>query len=118
MRLLLLEEEVVRALAAAIRAPAAAVRHSVAMLAMLKQKWPCVINPDLFCYICSDNTLKRSQSPVTQFVQMTYLAHFELSIRNEDKAWVLHIVYKGCRECFRDWTKLSNAQMKFGSPMM
>ena len=73
---------------------AAAVRHSVAMIAMSKQRRQCVNNPDLFCYICGDNTLKRSQNPVTEFIQKTYLAYFGISIRIQDEARASHIVCK------------------------
>ena len=67
--------------AAAVRAPAAALRHSFAVLPMSKQRRPCANYPDLFCYKCGDYTVKRSQSPVTEFVQKAYLANFGISIR-------------------------------------
>ena len=62
--------------------------------------------------------MKRSQSPVTEFVQKAYLAYSGISMHNQDITWVPHIVCRGCIECLRRWTKKSSAQMKFGSPMM
>ena len=88
------------------------------VLAMSKQRRPCVYNPDLFCYICGDCILKRSQSQVTEFVQKACLAYFGISIRDRCKSCVPYIVCKGCLECLRRRTKKSNVQMKFGSPMM
>ena len=59
--------------------PAAAVRNNFAMLAMSRQKRPCINNPDLLCLICGDYTMKISQSPVTELVQKAYLAYVGIS---------------------------------------
>ena len=91
-----------------VRASAAAVRHIFAMLALSKQRRACTNNPYLLGYICDDYIVKRSQSPVTEFVQKPCLAYFEISIRNQDKAWSPHFVREGCREGLWRWAKKVN----------
>ena len=62
--------------------------------------------------------MRKSQLPITDFVKRAYFAYFGISIRNQDKPWVPHIVCSVCTTGLRKWTKLRGAKMKFAVPMI
>ena len=55
----------------------------------------------MFCYICSEFTVKRQRMEIDDFVQMAYLvylAYFGLKLGGQDKSWAPHMVCKQKRK--------------------
>ena len=57
----------------------------------------CTNDPDVFCYICGEFTVKRQMMEIDDFVQMAYLAYFRLKLGDQDKLWAPHMVCKTCK---------------------
>ena len=55
-------------------------------------------NPGAFCYICG-------YFDATSFVKRAYKVYFGLTLGDQDKKWIPHIVCHNCEEILHDWTK-------------
>ena len=78
----------------------------------------CTNDPDVFCYICGEFTVKRQRMEIDDFVQMAYLAYFGLKLGDQDKSWDPHMVCKTCKERLRFWTNGERGGLPFGIPMV
>jgi hypothetical protein len=78
----------------------------------------CTNDPDVFCYICGEYTMKECRKPITEFVRKVYFAYFNTHIKNQDKAWVPHSVCKTCTETLRYWSQGTRKGLNFGVPMV
>ena len=77
-----------------------------------------VNDPNVFCYICGEYTLKHNRKLITDFVKQAYLAYFKVKLGNQDKSWASHIVCKTCNEHLRHWTKKQRKGLRFAIPMV
>ena len=85
---------------------------------MTSSRKSCLNDPDVFCYICGQYTLKPNRNHVTSFIKRAYLAYFGVKLGDQDKPWVPHIVCKTCTEHLRQWTQGKRKSMNFGIPMI
>ncbi len=54
----------------------------------------CLNDPDKFCYICGEYTIKKeNRKNISDFVKQTYFNYFGIEIRDQDKPCVPHIVF-------------------------
>lgn len=85
---------------------------------MFSSKRSCLNDPNLFCYICGEYTIKKCRKPITKSVQSAYFAYFNMEIKDLDKHWIPSIVCKMCSEHLRQWNNGKRRQLKFGVPMV
>ena len=78
----------------------------------------CVNDPDNFCYVCGEYTLKHDRKAISDFVEQSYLAYFELKLGDQDKSWAPHISCKTCIEPLQQWTNHKRKGLKFAIPMV
>ena len=55
---------------------------------------------------------------ITPFVRKAYLVYFQVKLRDQDKSWAPHKVYKTSVETLRSWTQVKKVQLQFGMPMI
>ena len=60
--------------------------------------------PDVFCYICGENTIAPNRKPVTSFITRAYHAYFGIKLAGQHKALAPHMACKACTETLRGWT--------------
>ena len=85
---------------------------------MSSKRRKCCNDPNVFCYICGDYTVKKQRKPITDFVKRAYYAYFGIKLGDQDKSCSPHIVCKTCIEILRMLTNGKNKNMKFGIPMV
>ena len=78
----------------------------------------CSNEPNVFCYICGEYTLKHNRKTISDFVKSAYLAYFKVMLGDQDKPWAPHIVCKPCVELLRQWTNKSRKGLRFAIPMV
>ncbi|XP_076040377.1 uncharacterized protein LOC143024889 [Oratosquilla oratoria] len=86
-----------------------------AAMATTSQRRKCCNDPNVFCYICGNYTLKDQRRNITTSVKKMYLAYLKVHLGEQDKSWVPHIE---CKTCVDTWTQGKNAKFKFGVPMV
>ncbi|KAJ8737977.1 hypothetical protein PYW08_000577 [Mythimna loreyi] len=84
---------------------------------MSSSRRSCHNEPNVFCYICGEYTVKKYRKPVTDFVKSAYFSYFKLKIVNDYKPWIPQIVCKMCCEHLRQWVSGQRSRMRFGVPM-
>lgn len=84
---------------------------------MMSSTRKCVNDPNGFCYMCGEYTLKNRRLNITTLTKQLYLAYFGVHLGDQDKSWAPHIACKTCYETLRRWKK-GEAFMKFGVPMI
>ncbi|CAJ0962494.1 unnamed protein product [Ranitomeya imitator] len=75
-------------------------------------------DPNIFCYICGNFTVKTQRRNITDFVKRVYFAFFKVKLGDQDKHWASHKVCKTCIESLRSWSQGKNAKLQFGVPMV
>ena len=85
---------------------------------MSSSRRKCSNDPNVFCYICGDYTVKEQRKPINDFVKKAYFAYLGIKLGVQDKSWAPHIVYKTCTEILRMWTNGKKKHLKFGIPMI
>ena len=78
----------------------------------------CLNDPDIFCYICGEFTLKDSRRNITEFAKKAYFAYFGVKIGDQDKNWAPHVACHTCIEHLRQWTNGKRISMRFAIPMI
>ena len=78
----------------------------------------CLIDPDVFCYICGEYKAKEHRFNVRDVTKKSYQAHFDMKLGDQDKSWSPHKVSKYCTETLRLWTQGKAKFMEFGVPMV
>ena len=87
-------------------------------MASTSRRRQCSNDPNIFCYICGNFTLKTQRRNITDFVKRVYFAYFKVKLGDQDKHWAPHKVCKTCIESLRSWSQGKNAKLKFGIPMV
>ena len=64
----------------------------------------CKNKPNIFCYICGEYTIVPNRNQVTSFIKHAYHSYFGITLGDQDKAWVPHMVCKSCTEYLCQWT--------------
>jgi len=59
---------------------------------LVSNRRACVNNLDVFCYICSEYTMKVYRKAISHFVRKVYLAYFYFKLGDQDKDLAPHIV--------------------------
>ncbi|GBN87961.1 hypothetical protein AVEN_65749-1 [Araneus ventricosus] len=78
----------------------------------------CSNDPNKFCYICSELTIKKQQRNITDFMKKLYFAHFGVKLGDQDKSWAPHIVCCICVEELKQWLSGIQKSLRFGIPMI
>ena len=52
---------------------------------MESERRGCCDDPDHFCYICGEYTLKVQRRSISHFVKKQHLAYFEIKLGDQDK---------------------------------
>ena len=78
----------------------------------------CQNKPDSFGYICATYTFLPQKRNITSFVRRAYKTNFQVSLGDQEKKWVPHIVCHNREEMLRDWTKGKRKSQPFGIPMV
>ena len=73
----------------------------------------CLINPDMFCYICDEYTLIDKRLKVDDLVKTFYLQRFQVALVNQGKSQRCHREDKTCKKGLRKWTKDLDGAEKF-----
>ncbi|GBM82659.1 hypothetical protein AVEN_200563-1 [Araneus ventricosus] len=76
----------------------------------------CSNDPNKFCYICGEFTIKKQQRNITDFVKKLCFAYFGVKLGDQDKSWATHIVCCICVEELKQW--LSGKQKYLRFPMI
>ncbi|EFA13536.1 hypothetical protein TcasGA2_TC005054 [Tribolium castaneum] len=85
---------------------------------MSSSRRSCLNNPNSFCYVCGEYTLKKFRKPISEFVQNAYFAYFNLEIKDIDKTWTPNNVCKMCTEHLRQWINGQRSHLKCSVPMI
>ncbi|GBN18850.1 hypothetical protein AVEN_188287-1 [Araneus ventricosus] len=78
----------------------------------------CSNDPNKFCYICGELTIKKQQRNVTDFVKKLYFAYFGVKLGDQDKSWAPHNVCCICAEELKQWLSGKQKSLCFGIPMI
>lgn len=73
---------------------------------MSSSRRSCHNEPNVFCYICGEYTVKKYRKSITDFVKSAYFSYFKLKIVDDYKPWIPQIVCKMCCEHLRQWVRL------------
>lgn len=84
---------------------------------MSSSRRSCVNDPNMFCYICGEYTVKKFRKPITDFIKSAYFSYFNSQIEDKNKPWIPQIVCKMCYEHLRQWVSGKRSRMRFGVPM-
>ena len=83
---------------------------------MLAERRGCINEPDYFCYICGQFTLKSQRRGITQLAKYAYNAYFGMKLGDQDKKWAPHIICSTCNKNLTQWLK-GKGKMQFAVPM-
>jgi hypothetical protein len=82
------------------------------------QRRKCVNNPNSFCYICGQYTIKGQKRNITPLIKSLCLVYFNMRLGDQDKKFAPHILCKTCVENLRQWYKGLLPSMSFGIPIV
>ena len=88
------------------------------MKQLVSNKRAYVNNPDVFCYICGEYTMKLNRKAIFHFVRKAYLAYFDFKLGDQDKGWAPHIVCRMCTKSLQHWTCRKRRSLKLCVPMV
>src|SRR4051812_45987613 len=74
--------------------------------------------PDCFCYICGEFTLKAQQRTTTPLVRKAYELYFDCKVGDQDKPWAPHISRSTCNTQLIHWLNRSRKSIPFAVPMV
>ena len=78
----------------------------------------CKDNPNVFCYICGELTLRKYRRNLTSKVQSLYYAYFGCAIGNQDKHSAPHFCYVNCSSRLHRWFAGKNVSLGFAVTMI
>lgn len=78
----------------------------------------CKSNPDRFCYICGEVTLKKHQRKLTDHIKALYHAYFGCKVGDQEKSWAPHICCSRCSHALSLWFNGKGVGLPFGVPMV
>jgi len=78
----------------------------------------CLNNPDNFCYICGQFTLKQQKRKIDFKTKKAYKLYFGCEIGDQDKKWAPHICCSSCTSGLKRWIEGSRPSMPFAVPMI
>lgn len=78
----------------------------------------CVNDPDSFCYICGELTLKSQKKQLTSLVKKAYHFYFGCQIGDQDKAWAPKCCCNSCSRRLTGWLNGTHKSMPFAVPMV
>lgn len=78
----------------------------------------CLNDPDSFCYICGQFTLKKQKRKINSKVKKAYNLHFGCKLGDQDKKWAPHVCCGSCALGLEKWIQGSRSSMPFGVPMI
>ncbi|GBL87024.1 hypothetical protein AVEN_218731-1 [Araneus ventricosus] len=78
----------------------------------------CSNDPNKFCYICGELTIKKQQRNITDFVKKLFFAYFGVRLGDQDKSWAPNIVCCICVEELKQWLSGKQKSLRFGIPMI
>ena len=84
---------------------------------MPKKRRSCKNDPDTFCYICGELTLRKYRT-LTDKIKSLYYAYFGCAVGNQDKVWSPHYCRLDCSGKLRKWFLRKKVDMRFAVPMI
>lgn len=78
----------------------------------------CVNEPDSFCYVCGELTLKKHRCAFTPLIKTAYHLYFGCQIGEQDKKWSPHSCCIRCANNLRAWMNGTRKSMPFAIPMI
>ena len=78
----------------------------------------CVNDPDSFCYICGQFTLKKQKRNINSKVKKAYKLYFGCELGDQDKKWAPHVCCGSCALGLEKWIQGSRSSMPFAVPMI
>ena len=77
----------------------------------------CVNDPNCFCYICGEFTVKKYQRAITPRLKELYKSYFGCAVGDQEKTWAPHISCVRCSAGLYTWSK-SGRGLPFAIPMI
>ena len=77
----------------------------------------CVNDPNCFCYICGEYTVKKYRRALTHRLKRLYKLYFGCAVGEQDKSWAPHISCVRCSAGLYTWSK-SGRGLPFAIPMI
>lgn len=77
----------------------------------------CINQPDSFCYICGEVTLKSQRRNITPLIKKSYELYFGCKLGDQDKSWAPHSCCNSCVTLLTGWLNGSR-HMTFAIPMV
>ena len=78
----------------------------------------CKNNPNVFCCICGELTLRKYRRNLTSKINNLYYAYFGCAIGGQDKHWVSHFCCVNCSSRLYRWFAAKNVSLGFAAPMV
>ncbi|GBN10990.1 hypothetical protein AVEN_13653-1 [Araneus ventricosus] len=78
----------------------------------------CKSQPDSFCYVCGDFTLKAQRKPLSPLLKTAYHFYFDCQIGNQVKDWAPKLCCTTCYSSLAKWLKGTRKSMPFAVPMV
>lgn len=78
----------------------------------------CLNNPDSFCYICGEFTLKKERRNLTTHVKKLYQLYSGCKVGDQDKSWAPHICCKKCTCYLSRWINGTLPALSLEVPMV
>ena len=76
---------------------------AIYILDFLKMSRKCLNDPDKFCYVCGNYTLKTQRRSITNDIKKLYRYYFDVHLGDQDKSWAPHQICSSCSNGLRDW---------------
>src|SRR5215469_8788343 len=78
----------------------------------------CINDPDNFCYVCGQYTLKKQRRNINSQVRKAYKLYFGCELGDQDKKWAPHICCASCTFRLKNWLEGSRSSGSFAVPMI
>lgn len=77
----------------------------------------CRSNPNNFCYVCGKFTPLGQSEKLSLNICRAYELYFDMTVKNQDKQWVPHVICTTCSRYLRDWLCGQRHSLPFAIPM-